>query len=906
MPGTFPLPSDAPAEADRVLLQPDAAPSNTGRAPDTAAAAALTCAHCGLPVPTNWLAQHPNQADQSEPAFCCQGCHVAHRLITDSGLDAFYDLPYQHPALQEYSAEKLQRYSWFDREDFQERYVRREESGRCSVELSLSGIHCAACVWLLEKLPQLVVGVLETQVDWAGSKLRVRWEPAQVSLSRIASVIASLGYTPYPLQRDRLDEQQLLANRRQLIHLAVAGALAGNNMLVALALYLGEFAGMAPAIEQLLRYASGLLGIISLVWPGRVFLVGAISALRTRTPHMDLPIALGLSIGTVWGTLNTLRGDGEVYFDSISVLVFFLLLGRFIQNRQQRSAAAAISLLSNLTPRWTRLLKGDTFEAAPSDCLQAGDRVEVLAGQLIPADGRVVSGRSAVDEAILTGESLPISKQVGDEVSGGSLNLQGSIQVELEAVGTESRLGKIVQLVEEASRKKPQIVQWADAIGGVFVVTVLVLALVTAVAWGTIDSPRIGIERAVALLIVACPCALALATPLAVSVGLVRAAREKILIKGGDVLQALHRPGMLWLDKTGTLTQGQLRVLQWQGSDDLFPGVAAIESQSSHPVAVAMADFAQSELRQMASPDAPQDAPQDATLPTAHRVDQSPLGGIRAELNRSVWVLGTARYLESQQVEIADAWTERAGQWLASGLSPVFVAVDGRVRGVAGVGDPLCDDAPAAVATLKRKGWKIGILSGDHQQIVDQVARQLGITAELAIGGLLPEDKVRWVQQSVSGQNVGGKPQGDVAVSGEAGISRDCGRGPAVVMVGDGVNDSAALAAATVGVAAHGGAQSSLAAAPVYLAGQGLDRLVRLFDLSRATMRTIVLNLGASLSYNVVAVVLAAFGWISPLVAAILMPISSLTVVGISLLSPARSSELDGRQAGPTEPEKQR
>jgi P-type Cu2+ transporter len=900
VPSTFPPPSDAPSPTDRLLTQSQPVPntSSADSALATRPAAPRTCAHCGLPVPTNWLAQHPDQADLSQPAFCCQGCQVAHALITDSGLGAFYDLPYQHPALPEYSAEKLQRYSWFDREDFQQRYVQRAESGLCSVQLSLSGIHCAACVWLLEKLPQLVAGVLETQVDWAGSKLRVRWQPEQVSLSRIAAVIASLGYTPYPLQRDKLDQLQLLANRRQLIHLAVAGALAGNNMLVALALYLGEFAGMAPAIEQLLRFASGLLGIISLVWPGRVFLVGAISALRTRTPHMDLPIALGLSIGTVWGTLNTLRGDGEVYFDSISVLVFFLLLGRFIQNRQQRSAAAAISLLSNLTPRWTRLLKGDAFEVAPSDCLQAGDRVEVLAGQLIPADGRVTVGRSAVDEAILTGESIPVSKQAGDEVSGGSLNLQGSLQVELSAVGTDSRLGKIVQLVEDASRKKPHIVQWADAIGGVFVVTVLVLAMATAVAWGVIDSPRIGIERAVALLIVACPCALALATPLAVSVGLVRAAREKILIKGGDVLQALHRPGTLWLDKTGTLTQGQLRVLRWQGDRRLLPAIAAIQSQSSHPVAIAMARFAVSELGPATS--------DDASLPAAHQVDQSPLGGIRGEVNRSVWILGTARFLESQQVEIGASWIEQSQTWLADGLSPVFVAVDGQVAGMAGVGDPLCDDAPAAIASLQRKGWKIGILSGDHQQIVDQVARQLGIAAELAIGGLLPEDKVRWVQQSVSGRLTGSGPADDSTASAAASTGTADGRGPAVVMVGDGVNDSAALAAATVGVAAHGGAQSSLAAAPVYLAGQGLDRLVRLFELSRATMRTIVLNLGASLSYNVVAVVLAAFGWISPLVAAILMPISSLTVVGISLLSPARSSQLDGRQAEPNPLEKQR
>jgi Cu2+-exporting ATPase len=394
--------------------------------------------------------------------------------------------------------------------------------------------------------------------------------------------------------------------------------------------------------------------------------------------------------------------------------------------------------------------------------------------------------------------------------------------------------------------------------GGAFVIAVLLLAAMTFLGWWLME-PAAAVDRAVSLLIVACPCALALATPLAISVALIRAARQRILIKGGDVLQALARPGVLWLDKSGTLTQGNLRVVCWHGERSLFSAIAAVQAHSTHPVAAAMSRYVQEQ------------SVNHAGYATASDVQQSECG-IHGRYGSRRIDIGNQRFFESRGLTIGEELLAESRRLLDQGLSPVFVAADGQCQAVAGVGDPLRHDAAESIRQLRKLGWQVGILSGDHQAIVDDIARRLAIPAPLARGQLLPEDKVRIIQDSQS-------------------VQEQDRRHHSTVMVGDGVNDSAALAIATVGIAAHRGAEASLAAAPVYLAGEGLNRLVRLMHLAQATMNAIQRNLIVSLGYNLVAVALAAAGWITPLAAAILMPVSSLTVVGLSFVAPMRKED---------------
>jgi P-type Cu2+ transporter len=447
-----------------------------------------------------------------------------------------------------------------------------------------------------------------------------------------------------------------------------------------------------------------------------------------------------------------------------------------------------------------------------------------------------------VDQGILTGESRPVPTDVDDEVAAGTLNLSAAVAMHVETVGRHTRIGQVAEIVESAASRRPAIVQWADSIGATFVMIVIGVASATFATWLVVDPSR-AVDHTVALLIVACPCALGLATPLALSVAVARAAKRRILIKGGDVLQRLSKPGTIWLDKTGTLTMGAMSVVQWVGDTSIRPTVAALERHATHPVARALVAYAE--------------ASGDPNASEPDEVRQSDQGGIVGLFGDREIVAGSRRFLASRDVAFDPSLLAHAQTMVAAGHAPVFISDRGVAVAVAALGDPLRPDAPSAIERLRRDGWRVGIASGDHPDIVREVGRTLGLPAERCLGGLTPQDKVDLIS---------GSPEG-------------------AVMVGDGVNDSAALAAASVGIATHEGAEASLRAAPVYLGRPGLHGVLELLAASRSTMRTIRRNLGVSLIYNGLAVGLAAGGLINPLVAAVLMPLSSLSVVGSSLLT---------------------
>ena len=816
---------------------------------------ALSCTHCGLPVPGGLV--EPGAVQQ----FCCGGCRVAFQLIHTSGLDAFYGMVETNeiPSPSRREPEELtQRFLEFDQPFFMEKFGKSINDDVNEITLLLDGIHCAACIWLVEKLPQIVPGVLDVKLNWTRQTAQIRWQRDEVLLSRIAQVLDQLGYTPHPIRESTIEVRRQHENRRHLTRIGIAAAAAGNNMLITAALYLGMFSYMSVGMSQMLRIASCVVGLASLLWPGRIFLKGAVNAIRTRTPHMDLPIALGLIVGSIAGLVNTIRGTGDIYFDSLSVLIFLLLVGRWIQFRQQNRAADAVEMLYRLTPKTTRKIVDGRPVVTFVDLVQKTDMLEIRAGDLIPADAVIVEGATEIDESILSGESRLRSKSVGDQVLAGTQNCRSAITVSVTATGGETRLSRIVDLVEQASIDKPEIVQWANRIGGFFVMAVIAVAFTTLFAWLWIDV-SVAVDRTVALLIVACPCALALATPLAISVALGRAAKRKIMIKGGDVLQRLNRPGMIWLDKTGTLTEGKLEVVRWYGDTRWATLVAEIEANSSHPVAKAIVEHGWSEGGEGCVTSLPV-----GNLPVRDQVKEYEGKGICADGPGFTLLVGNASLLQQHGVVISFRHQQIVNRILQANLAPCWIAVNGKVNAILALGDQVRPGTRSAIQQLKAAGWKVGVLSGDHQQIVRQVADRLGIDPDVALGGLNPEDKVSMVQSSLVEH-------------------------PTVVMVGDGVNDSAALATASVGIAVHNGAEASLAAAPVYLAEEGLQPILELMRISKSTGRTIRKNFAASLGYNVFGATFAAIGWINPLLAAILMPISSLTVVAISLTAGNKS-----------------
>ena len=616
----------------------------------------IACTHCGLPVPTGLV------DSTRDEQFCCGGCQAAYQLIHANGLDAFYRMVDSDGDGQTLRgrAKRESRFLEFDDAAFLQKYAKGLPEGRQEITFSLEGIHCAACVWLIEKLPSIAHGVLEANVRWARRTVTLRWLPSQVALSKIAATLFQLGYTPHPQHAGEAMGHRDQENRRQLIQIGIAAAAAGNNMLIAAALYLGMFSYMSFGMEAMLRYASCGIGLVSLLGPGRIFLRGAMTAIRTRVPHMDLPIALGLSVGGLAGLLNTIRGVGEIYFDSLSVLVFLLLVGRWIQFRQQRNAADAVEMLHRLTPQTARKRDGSETIEIYVDLIQSNDLLEIRPGDLIPVDAEVVEGKSEVDESILTGESRMVAKRVGDSVLAGTQNGADLLLVRATATGRETRLSKIVDLVERATLEKPQIVEWANRIGGYFVATVIALAGITWLIWVGIDA-SVAINRTVALLIVACPCAVALATPLAISVALGRAAKRKIIIKQGDVFQRLNRPGFLWLDKTGTLTEGKMKVAKWWGDASWLPELAALETKSTHPIAAAIVEFA--------SENANEEMPSDLTL---RDVKNYPEGGIGGRVGDRNWLVGTAELLTSHHVPLGNEWLDRVDRVLAERQAPCF------------------------------------------------------------------------------------------------------------------------------------------------------------------------------------------------------------------------------------------
>ena len=440
------------------------------------------CAHCGLPVPAALV--EPDVAEQ----FCCAGCRAVRLAIKAHGLDLYYRLkPEDDPAAP--AKPTGHAYAELDDSVFLDRHAPVLAPGVRCVDLYLEGAHCSACVWLVEKLPRVAPGVIESRLDLRRSMLRVTWDERKVPLSRIARTLDGLGYTPHAGRDTEMRAARQREDRRFLVRIGVAGAGAGNVMLLAFALYGGLFHGMEGEYTTLFRWLSMAIGLVVLLWPGSLFFRGALAALRTRTAHLDLPISIGLAAGTVAGVANTILGRGDIYFDSLTGLVFLLLVGRFIQYRLERRAADTLNLLFSLTPRFARIRDGAAVREISVEALAFGQIVEVRPGESFPADGVVSEGESSVNLGLITGESRPMAVSGNDAVFAGSVNMSRVLFVRVTATGQATRVGQLLAFVEACGRRKAPIVHLADRMAGWFTVVAMGLFALTLGAWLFIESP---------------------------------------------------------------------------------------------------------------------------------------------------------------------------------------------------------------------------------------------------------------------------------------------------------------------------------------------------------------------------------------------------------------------------------
>ncbi len=809
--------------------------------------APIACAHCGLEVP-------PTLVREGEPLqFCCSGCRQVYGLIHSLGYDQYYRLVEQQQGALEPATVSGRAFDDFDDPGVQGECTDATGGGQLRSRLYLEGVHCAACVWLVEKLPEVMPGLSSVRLNLANSVVEVVWQPGQASLAAVGRAFDALGYTPHIHRADQVREARRAEDRALLVKLGVAAACAMNLMFLHGALYAGEAQGMASPYEIFFRWLSLGVSAPVMFFSARPFFHTALAGLRNRMVHVDLPVALALAVAWSFSAWNTFAGAGPLYFDSLAALVAALLGARQVQRAAQRTALErADSLRGVAFIEFARRLAGEGVDApaieVPIAALAEGDRVEVRSGELVPVDGVVLVGRSTIDNAVLTGESTPVAVHEGDVVSAGSTNLGARLVVRVSAAGAATRVGALLAIVQEALAHRPAVLQWTDRVARGFVFAVLGLAVVTALVWAHAGA-TVALERVVALLVVTCPCALGLATPVAVAVGLMRAARAGIFVKNPDVLQRLRRVDTVLLDKTGTLTLGRATLSDWRGDDGARDLAVALEAESSHPVAVAFRASYRRPVR---------------VAREVSGVREAAGLGIAGVVDGRALAVGNLELVSAEGAHVPEAFALHAAGLLERGLSPVYVAVDGEVVGVGGVGDPLRADARATLDALRRLGVRPRIVSGDHPAVVARVAEALGVPPADARGGLSPEDKRDLV----------------------AALTSEPGRKGAVVMVGDGVNDAAALALADVGVVVLGGSGASIVAADVVLTREGVAPLLEIIRGSRRVLGVIGRNLAFSLLYNLAGASLALAGLVGPLLAAVLMPISSLTVILSSALTP--------------------
>ena len=824
-------------------------------APDT------PCDHCGLPVGTTPVYNAEAFADEEAdpPVFCCTGCQAVYHTLRSTGMDdTYYRLAgvgqERQPQPAQQPADDLV-YAELGTDDFLKEHAPVRSDGTRALTLFVDGVHCAACVWLVERLTDAFDGITEARLNLPRAQLHLVWREGTVALPDVADWLAQFGYRVHPMRSDQ-NEARTNEERRLLLKVGICWALAGNVMLLAFALYAGLDA-VDSTMNTAAHWVSMALAIPSVLYGGSEFVRRAWSSIRwawqqgtARHLHMDVPIALGIWVGfldSVWGTVS---GRGEVWFDSITVLIAAVLTARWLQLRSRRLAGDASDRLLALLPTMAHQVHNDgTVEAVRVDTLESGDEVRVRPGDAFPVDGVVVEGRSSVNNAVLTGEHEPTPVSPGDEVTGGATNLSTPLTVRVTATGEASSMGQLLAWVREEAPTTARVAHIADRLTGYFVAGVATLAVVTATLW-LLWAPEEASRHVVALLVITCPCALGMATPLALAVATGQAAQRGIFVKSEHTLEQATRVDTIVLDKTGTLTEGTMALLDTEGDAGAVRLAASLEAESTHPIARALTEaYPASQRTNLATAEVHE---------TAGRGITGCVDGHRVTVGRPNWVMGRASCNDTLRTAVDEA--------AAQGHTPVAVAIDDEIRAVCTFGDRLRAEVPDLVQRWRQAGHRVLILSGDHPDVVQHVARQLDLPEDDARGHVSPAEKREAVEA----------------------LHRE---DRTVAMVGDGVNDAGALQQADIGIAVDGGATPSLVAADVFLTQQGLTPLNELFEGGTHVLRVIKGTLLFSLLYNLAGGAIAMAGWVGPLVAAVAMPVSSLVVVSAAIMQQSFPSD---------------
>ena len=792
-----------------------------------------TCLHCGAYIlPHELIEDNRNGEIRS---FCCKGCRGAWALIDEAGLADFY----QRRDLHEEGLE-----SGAYHEEYGDVYLARfvtGVNGSGCIDILIGGIHCAACVWLNEKIIARIPGVLDVHLNYAASRARVLFDADVTGPAAIFRRILELGYVPRPYSRSTAESVAIAEKKDLLIRFGTALFLTMQLMAYSFALYAGLLQGIAPQMKRYLQFLSLLVTMPVIFYAGWPFLNGAWRSIVNRAPNMDLLIATGALSAFLYSIYGVITG-GEVYCETAAMIVTLILAGRLLQHAAMRQAATGVERLLALAPTEARLLRDGMIEKVDAATLVAGDMALVAPGDRFPADGSIHEGITDVDESLATGEPMPVSKIVGSSVIAGSINLSGTVHLLVERPAFDSFPARVARLVLEAQHRKAPIQGLADRMAGLLVPLVLLLAALTFV-WLLFagGDPKAAFMTALAVVVIACPCALGLATPTAILAGSGTAAAGGVIFKGGDILERMAGITVVAFDKTGAVTSGRPEVrgifpATGMTADDLVALAASVEAGSGHPLARGITECATG---------------RGVTFTIAAEVYTQPGGGVSGLVGGQRVAVGNPRYLRGLGVSLPRELPDPAADGTV-----VYVAREGVYAGAITFQDRLRESAAPLVAYLDGKGIKSLLLSGDRQATVSRIGGILGIGE--ARGELLPEDKAKWVTDLRA-------------------------RGEAVLMVGDGINDAPALSNADVGCAMAGGSDVALESSDLVIARQGLLRIRFAHLVSLRTMSIVKQNLAWAFIYNLVGIPLAMSGQLTPIYAASAMAMSSLCVVGNSL-----------------------
>ncbi|EKB22239.1 heavy metal translocating P-type ATPase [Aeromonas veronii AMC35] len=787
------------------------------------------CFHCGEPVPAN--SGYALEIKGIVRPMCCPGCQAVAETIMECGLASYYDHRTAPGTKGDLVPEELAALTHYDLAEVQQDFVTDSGTLR-EIQLTVEGLTCAACAWLIERHLMTLGGLRYINVNTTTHRARIKWDPELLSLSDILKGFAQIGYRAYPFQTHQQEALYAKEVRSYMFRLALAGLGSMQVMMCAVALYMDLFISVEDEFMVYFKWISLLLSTPIMIYSAQPFYVGAWRSLKQGHLSMDVSVSLaliGAFIASMWATVfNT----GEVYFDSITMFVFFLLLGRFLELRARRKASESSSNLARLVPIMATRIDDEGEHEVAAKTLQVGDRVRVLAGATLPADGIIVEGQASLNESMLTGEQLPLLKQRGEQVYAGTINTDAPLQIRVSHRIEESRIAQIMRLQDHALDDKPAIAQMADQLSRHFILVLLIIAAAVWTFWH-FHQPDQAFWVTLAVLVATCPCALSLATPTALTSATANLTRNGILLRRGHVLDVLTKANRIVMDKTGTLTTGEISltgttILAEMDETQCLAIARAMEAQSEHPIARAFRLPADS----------------ISVLPSAREITPVIGHGITALVDGVRYRIGSARWLG------LDPAQER-GRGLA-----IYLADEQQVLARFNLEDTLRPDARALIAAFKAAGLQTTVLTGDSSLQADEIAWELGV--DELVKGVSPDGKLAYLKAR--------EAQGDISI-----------------MVGDGINDAPVLAGAHASFAMAGGTDLAKNSADAILLADDLSRLLDARVLAMRTRKIIIENFAWSIGYNLLVLPLAACGWLPPYLAAAGMSLSSLIVVTNSM-----------------------